>query len=194
MADDDQVVADRAGGRATAGQRRYAETAERLNESESCRLVVRKRVTRDRQAAIGRQPDAAGFGNEIADGEDEAVVADDDTVASALRAEDRSSEGIFGDFRAQLHDGVECRVEVEPQLVLPRLHALRKRPAARFGHEENPDRVRSLAAATSHVTRFPATVTGQAGCSLGAMGASRIGRLTRAAKAASPASRYHMTV
>src|SRR5262249_48788556 len=77
-------------------------------------------------------PDGARLGDEVADGEDEAVLADDDAVAGALRAEDLRGERVVRDLRPQADDAIERVLEVETPLLGPRPHLDRKGPFALF--------------------------------------------------------------
>ncbi len=61
--------------------------AERLHQAEAGLLVVAEHMTgRDAAVAEG-QPDLLGLGDQIADRENDAVVADEDAVAGALGTE-----------------------------------------------------------------------------------------------------------
>jgi hypothetical protein len=53
-----------------------------------------------------RQPDVLGLGDQVADGEHEAVLVDDDARAFPLGAEYAGGEGVIGDASAQRDDGM----------------------------------------------------------------------------------------
>jgi hypothetical protein len=88
------------------------ERAERLDETEAGHLVVGKHVGGDDPAIVGRQPDFLGLGDEVADGQHQAVVADDDAAAFADGAQRRGGEGVVRDVRAQGDDGVKDRFDI----------------------------------------------------------------------------------
>ena len=60
------------------------------------------------------QPDFLGLGDEIADGQHQPVLADDDAAAFAQRAQCRRGEGIVGDRGAHGHDGAKSGSMVMP--------------------------------------------------------------------------------
>ena len=78
---------------------RHAELAERLHQAEAGGLVVGERKAADHDALVGGEPDRARLGDEVADGEHQAVVADDDAVAGALGAEDLRGERVLRESR-----------------------------------------------------------------------------------------------
>ena len=66
------------------------------------------------EAAIGGgDPDRLGFSDEIADGQHEAVIADDDAGALAFRAQRGGGEGILRRGGAQADDGTERGFKVK---------------------------------------------------------------------------------
>ena len=75
-AGDDHALADPDPRRAAERQRRQVEPAQRLDQAEAGLLVIGQRMARDGAAVIGVDPDRLGLGDEIADGEDQPVVAD----------------------------------------------------------------------------------------------------------------------
>ena len=84
-------------------QRRQVEPRERLHQAEAGRLVVAEHVAGHDAAVVEVQPDRLGLGDQIADGEHQAVLADQHAVAGALGAERLGGEGIGRDDRAQPH-------------------------------------------------------------------------------------------
>jgi hypothetical protein len=74
-----------------------------------------------RPAVTRAQPQGLGFGDEIADRQDEPVVADDDTGPGTLGAEDRGGEGVVRDTRAQPDHGEERALEIEGAIARVRL-------------------------------------------------------------------------
>src|SRR6185436_20236090 len=130
--------------------------------------------------------------DQITDCQHEAIITDDDTVARPFGPQNGRCKRIVRDFRAQLDHGIEHGIKLETEFILPRLHFFWKSPIALFCHTSC--RIASASKTSGHVTRFAESVKVQTGCSFGTMTASRIGTFTSAASAASPASRYHMTV
>jgi hypothetical protein len=77
-------------------------------------------------------PSGARFGDQVADGEDQAVFADHDAAARALGAEDRSGKGVFRNFGAHADHRVERAVKIEAPVLRARPHVDRKGPFALF--------------------------------------------------------------
>ncbi len=133
LTDDDHAVAGLDARGRPAFERRQAELAERLDQPESGDEIVGERMAGNDRAVVAGEPDGLGLGDEIADREHEAVVADDDAIARPLGAEDRRGEGVLRYLRAQRHHRIEHRVEVERDVGGLRLQISRKTPI-RFGH------------------------------------------------------------
>ena len=74
-------------------------------------------MARHRGAVMGVEPDRLRLGGEVADGEDEARLADDDTVARPLGAQNVGGECVRRNFRPQGHHRMEHPVEVVVDLV-----------------------------------------------------------------------------
>jgi hypothetical protein len=87
-----------------------------LHETEAGCRVVRQRVARHDAAVVGREPDRLRLGDQIADGEHQPVVANDDRAARSLGAENRRGERVLGDFRAQHDDRAQRPPEIEANL------------------------------------------------------------------------------
>ncbi len=130
MAGHDDVLADAHGGDAAALDGAHAELAERMDQAQARGLVVGERKAAHHMALVRGEPDRARLGDEIADGEDQAIVADDDATAGAQRAEDLRGEGVFGDFGPQADDRIERVLEVKTPFFGPRPHLDRKSPFA----------------------------------------------------------------
>ena len=64
-------------------------------------------------AMVVDEPDILGFGHQVADRQDHAIVADDHTLALPLGAEDGRREGVFGHARLKGHDRGERALKVE---------------------------------------------------------------------------------
>jgi hypothetical protein len=121
-------------GGAAALEPRRPEAGQRLDQAETRRLVVQDRPAADDVTAIGREPDRRGFGDQVADGQDQAIGADHRAIAAALGAEDAGGECIVGDDGAHLHHRVERAGEVEPQFVQRRLQRFGRGPFLMFWH------------------------------------------------------------
>ena len=142
----------------------HVEPPERQDEAEAGREVVRERVAFHDRSVVPREPDRRRLGDQVADGEDEPVLADHDAVARAIGAEDRSGERIVGNLGAERDDAVERRLEVEGDLALGRLQCRRECPAGGFGHEFASDtgtarhcaKPRGTAPRASQCYRYPA--------------------------------------
>src|SRR6185312_15253352 len=81
------------------------------HEAEAGLLVVGERMAAHDDTVVPRQPDFLGLCDEVADGEHQAVVADDDAAALAPRAERVGGEGVVRDGRAHGDDGWSDRIE-----------------------------------------------------------------------------------
>src|SRR6516164_4472777 len=81
--------------------RRNVQFAQGLDETEAGLLVVGEDMTRYGTATGGGEPDRLGLGDEIADGQDEAVLADQYTAAGAFGAERPGREGVLRNRRPQ---------------------------------------------------------------------------------------------
>ena len=75
----------------------------------------------DHRPVDAGEPDGFGFGNEIADREKQAVLANEHGIASPFGAEDRSRKGILGNLGTQGDDRPERLVQIEAQLLRARL-------------------------------------------------------------------------
>lgn len=74
--------------------------AERLDEPEAGLLIEGEGVRRDDLAIPARQPDFFRLGDEIADRQHQAVVANDDAAALADGSKRRGGEGVLGNAGA----------------------------------------------------------------------------------------------
>src|SRR5713101_7277139 len=91
-------------------------------------------MTRDRRALVRVQPNGRRFGDQIADGEHESIVTDDDAIANPFGTENPGGKGVLRNLGAQKHHRVERRLQVEAQLLGIGLHLGRKRPVAQVRH------------------------------------------------------------
>ena len=97
---DHDALADLGAARRADRQRRQIELAERLHQAEAGLLVEAERMALHHAAVAEMQPDGFGFGDQIADGEHQAVV-DQHAVAGALDAQRLGGEGVGRDDRMQ---------------------------------------------------------------------------------------------
>ena len=81
----------------------------------------------DHAAVAEMQPDGFGLGDQIADGQHQAVV-DQHAVAAAFGAERGGAEGVRRDDRVQADHGGERAVEVEAVVLRARLKRGRHLP------------------------------------------------------------------
>ena len=130
MTGHDHVLSHPHGRNAAALDRFHAEFSERMHEAEAGGLVIGEREAAHHRALVGGDPDRARLGDEISDGEDEAVVADHHAASRAQRAQDLRGKRVFGNFRAEAYDRVERPLEVKTPLFGPRPHLDRKGPFA----------------------------------------------------------------
>ena len=86
------------------------------------------------RTVIRGEPDRLGLGNQVADGDNQPVIADDDAAARALGAEYRRGERVLRNFGAQRHDRVEHGPQIEAQAVRGRLQLSGKGPVRGFSH------------------------------------------------------------
>ena len=87
-----------------------------------------------RIAAVRGQPNCLRFGDQIADGQHQALVADDDAITAALSTQNIGGERLFGNFGAQQHHRRQCLVQVKVDRLWIRLHGLRKSPVFGVAH------------------------------------------------------------
>ncbi len=55
-------------------------------------------MTRDRRTLVRVQPDGRRFGDQIADGKNESIFANDDAVSDPLGTEDPGGKGVLRDL------------------------------------------------------------------------------------------------
>ena len=92
-------------------QRRQIELGQRLHQAEAGLLVDAERVARRDAAVAEMQPDGFGLGDQIADGQHQAVV-DQHAVAGALGAKRVGGEGVGRDDRMQADHRAKRALEV----------------------------------------------------------------------------------
>src|SRR6185369_8082366 len=108
-------------------RRRDAERRERLHETEAGSLVVGDDAGGNAATVAGDELDLVGLEDEVADRQDDAVVADQDARALALLAERRDRACVLDRHDLQADDG-----GVGPgQRLLVRLEAGERRPHLR---------------------------------------------------------------
>src|SRR4030095_222735 len=110
----------------------------------------------DHRAVDPREPDGLGFSDQIADREQQTVLADEHGIASAVGTEDRSRKGVLRNLGAQSYDRPEHLVQIERQLLRSWLKLLRKDPVAhrRSSHPARIDILRSIQRRTASFPRL----------------------------------------
>ena len=103
-------------------QGRQIEASQRLQQAEAGLLVEGQHVAGNDASAAVADPDGLGLGDQIADGEHQAVVADDDAVPRPLGAQRLGGEGVGGDDRLDADDRGQRLVEIVIVVVRLRLH------------------------------------------------------------------------
>ncbi len=133
-AGDDHPVADRGPARTADREGRQVHPGQRLDQAEAGLLVIGQGMARHRRAGDRRQPHRFGLGDEIADGQDEPAVPDQDAVAGALGAERLGGEGVVGNHRAQTDHRGDGRIEIVVVICGLRLVFRRHFPVAQARH------------------------------------------------------------
>ena len=116
---DDDRFADLGPARLAERHGRRVEPGQRLDEAEAGLLIRAEHIAFHEPAVVEPQPDRFGFGDQIADGQNEAIAADQDAVAGPFRAERRCGERIGGDPHRDADHARQGMVEIEG--VIPRL-------------------------------------------------------------------------
>jgi hypothetical protein len=97
------------------GQHWHTQGFERLHQSETALIIVSKDMCLDDPTLVGGQPDLLGFGNQIPDSDDKAVIPDDHTLSCPLRTERLSGERIVGNPCPKGNYGGQSILEVIPE-------------------------------------------------------------------------------
>ena len=132
MTDDKGGVAHFHIGDAAQLQMWRTKLAERLDQAKAGGLVIGERVACDHITAIGGEPNARRFSDEIADGEHQAIFADHHAITAALGAEQIGSEGVRRYLGAHQHHGVVGACQVKLRFLGLRLQRLREGPLLGF--------------------------------------------------------------
>ena len=114
--------------RVAEGERRQVERFQGLDETETGRLVVAQYVSRDDAAAMRLQQHLLGFRHQVADGENDPILADHDPVAAPLDPERVRRIGVGGHARTQPDDRTQRAIEIEPIIHRPGLRPRRHFP------------------------------------------------------------------
>ena len=130
----DDALADRSRRRLPEFERRHVELGERLHQAEAGFLIVAEHVAGHRTPVAQRQPDRVRLGDQIADGQDEAIAANDDAVTGALGAERFRRERVRRHGCAQRHHTGQGLIEIEGIILRLRLHGGRHLPVAHGRH------------------------------------------------------------
>ena len=134
----DDAFAKRGRRRLAELQRRHVEFGKRLHQPEAGLLIIAKHVAGHRPTVAQREPDRVRFGDQIADGQDQAVAANDDTVAGTLGAERFRGERIRGHGYAQRHHAGQGQLEIVAIILGLRLRRGRHFPVAHGRHPTIP--------------------------------------------------------
>ena len=133
-AGDDDPLAKRGGRRLTDFKRRHVELGERLHQPESGFLVVAEDVTGHRAPVVQREPERVRLSDQVTDGQNEAVAANDDAITGALSAECVRRKGVGRHGCAQRHHAREREFEIVGVILRLRLHGGRHLPVAQGCH------------------------------------------------------------
>ena len=142
---DHDALADRRGARLADLERRHVELGQRLHQTEAGLLVVAEHMAGHRAAVVEREPDRLGLGDQIADGQNEAVAANEDAVAGALGAERLRREGVGRNDRAHADHAGQRALEIVAIVLRLGLHRGRHLPVAHGCHLHIPSLSLSLA-------------------------------------------------
>ncbi len=110
------------------GQHRDGQGLQRLHQAKAGGLVEAQHMARDLLAFAGGQGDVVGLGDQIADGQDDAVLADQDAVADPLSAQRARGEGVGRHIGVQPHHRRQRPVQVEGIVLRLRLGLVRHAP------------------------------------------------------------------
>ena len=127
---DHHALADRGIGGLADVERGHVELGERLHQAKPGLLIVAEHMARHRTAVTERNPDRLRFGNQIADGQHQAVVANEDAVAGALGAERLRGECVRWYGGMQSDHGRQRVLEIEAVIIGLRLRGGRHLPVA----------------------------------------------------------------
>ena len=97
--------------RAAELERRAIEVAQRLDEAEAGLRIDGERVSRGDPALSVGEPDVLGLGDQIADRQHKAALADDDAAAGALLAERLGGESVLRNCGLNGNDRFERAVQ-----------------------------------------------------------------------------------
>jgi len=128
---DHHVGADREAPRIAQGEDRRLEGSQRLDEAEAAHEIVGQRVALHDPARARGEPDLARLGDEVADGEHEAVRADDHALPLALGAQRLRRVGVLRHKGPQGHHRPERRLQIVPDPARVRLELGRDPPLLR---------------------------------------------------------------
>ena len=96
------------------------EPTERLYQAKATFLIVGQHTAGDRDPVIAGDPNGLGFGDQIPDGQDQAVGVDQHPAAGPFGTEDGCRESVFGNMTAERHHGVQRGLQIKPEILRPR--------------------------------------------------------------------------
>jgi hypothetical protein len=118
----EDVVTWRNGRCAASRDRAHSQRREREHEAKPGREVVRDGMPRDNGAVVRGEPDRLGLGDEVADRQHQAVVADHDTASRSFGAQDWRGERVVRNVGAQGDHRVDRGTQIELHLSAAGLH------------------------------------------------------------------------
>src|SRR5437764_9036073 len=137
--------------------RRHRKPPERLDQTESGLLVIGQHMPRDSPADARGEPDGLGLGDQIADRQDEAVLADQDAAAGPLGTQGPGGKSVFRDSGMKPQHGPERPVQVKGVIFRLWLEFGRYFPLDRSRHRRGSSVLISYDNAAT-VRRYPALV------------------------------------
>ena len=108
--------------------RRRLQPSERLHETKAGFLVIGEDMPLHGAAALRGEPHRLSLGDQIADRQHQAILADQNPAAGAFGAECPGGKGVLRDGRAEAEDGAQRAVQIERAIRLLRLDLARYLP------------------------------------------------------------------
>ena len=130
---DHHALADLGRARGADGQRRQIDRTQRLHQAEAGLLVEGERMAFHHAAVAEMQPDGRGLGDQVADGQHQAVV-DQHAVAGALDPQRFGGEAVGRDDRMQTDHRGQRALEIVGIVLRARLRRGWHLPFGQRGH------------------------------------------------------------
>ena len=122
---------------------RQVQLAQCLDQTETGFLVERQGMARHRLSVVGRNPDRLGFGHQIADRGDQAVLPDHHAAAGPLGAQGIRGKGVGRNIGLQTNHRVQRALQVERIIVRVRPQVGGDLPILIF-HASTPSLIRAV--------------------------------------------------